>query len=151
MPKIPITARLAGPSWGVYFFQRHQDDDPSMVAPGAEFLDGCPKKVAATFYAVLEAVAAAPPPSFSGGGKWEAMRGSMSGYYEARVDGPARRHYRLFCVLERNGLAIGLGGPSIVAITGMSKPFRTTFGERDYAKVRELGAEYRGRKPRSVR
>ena len=47
------------------------------------------------------AVAAAPPPAFSGGGKWEAMHGEMSGFFEVRVDGPQRHHYRLFCVLER--------------------------------------------------
>jgi hypothetical protein len=29
--------------------------------------------------AVLEAVRAAPPPQFSGGGKWKAMHGSMGG------------------------------------------------------------------------
>jgi hypothetical protein len=37
--------------------------------------------------AVLEAVAAAPPPSFSGGGKWEAMHEDMAGFYEVRVQG----------------------------------------------------------------
>jgi hypothetical protein len=44
--------------------------------------------------AVLMAVAAAPPPAFSGGGKWEAMHGDMSGFFEIRVDGPQRHHYR---------------------------------------------------------
>ncbi len=33
---------------------------------------------------------------------------------------------------------------------GMVKPFRTTFTERDYARVRQLGDEYRSRVPRSV-
>jgi len=65
-------------------------------------------------------------------------------------DGRDRRHYRLFCVLERDGARLGLGGPSIVVITGMEKPFRTTFTERDYARVRRLGDEYRSRVPRSV-
>lgn len=48
------------------------------------------------FNAVLEAVRAAPPPAFSGGGKREAMHGTMAGYYEIRVTGPGRRqgdHY----------------------------------------------------------
>jgi len=30
----------------------------------------------------------APPPRFSGGGKWEAMHGDMAGYYEVRATGP---------------------------------------------------------------
>jgi hypothetical protein len=42
---------------------------------------------------VLDAVAAAPPPAFSGGGKWEAMRGKMAGYYEVRAIGPGREHF----------------------------------------------------------
>jgi hypothetical protein len=68
--------------------------------PAADFLDGCPPKVRGTILAVLDAVAAAPPPAFSGGGKWEAMHGDMGGYYEIRVTGPGREQFRLFCLLE---------------------------------------------------
>jgi hypothetical protein len=100
--------------------------------------------------AVLKAVAEAPPHAFSGAGYWEAMHGAMAGYHEIRVDGPNRRHHRLFCVLEHDGERLGLGGPSIVVITGMDKPFRTTFSDRDYERVRRLGDEYRSRVPRSV-
>lgn len=100
--------------------------------------------------AVLKAVAEAPPNAFAGGGYWEAMHGAMAGYYEVRIDGRDRRHYRLFCVLERDGGQLGLGGPSLVVITGMEKPFRATLSERDYARVRQLGDEYRSRVPRSV-
>ena len=59
------------------------------------------------------------------------------------------RHSPL-CVLERDGAQLGLGGSSLVVITGMEKPFRTKFSERDYARVRQLGDEYRSRVPRSV-
>jgi hypothetical protein len=100
--------------------------------------------------AVVKAVADAPPPMFSGGGKWEAMHGDMSGYYEIRVDGPNRRHYRLFCVLERDGAKVGLGGPSIVLIAGKDKPFRTVLSAAEYRFVRRLGDEYLARTPRSV-
>jgi hypothetical protein len=99
--------------------------------------------------AVVKAVADAPPPAFSGGGKWEAMHGDMSGCYEVRVDGPKRRHYRLFCILERDGESVGLGGPSIVLLTGKEKPFMTVLSAADYAEVKALGAEYRKRTPRS--
>jgi hypothetical protein len=92
--------------------------------------------------AVLKAVAEAPPNAFAGGGYWEAMHGTMAGYYEVRVDGRDRRHYRLFCLLERDGAQLGLGGPSLVV--------KTTLSERDYARVRQLGDEYRSRVPRSV-
>ena len=96
--------------WLIHFFQRHRDDDPARPVPTVDFLDGLPDKIAAEFEAVLEAVAAAPPPSFSGGGKWEAMHEDMAGFYEVRVRGGASNH-RLFCLLDRN--ANDLGGPSI--------------------------------------
>src|SRR5690242_18285694 len=92
----------AGP-WRIHFFRRHSADDPGEAVPARDFLDLCPAKVAATMIAVVRAVADAPPPSFGGGGKWEAMHAKMGGIYEARVDGPNRRHYRLFCLLERDG------------------------------------------------
>jgi hypothetical protein len=100
--------------------------------------------------AVVQAVAAAPPPAFSGGGKWEAMHGLMSGFYEVRVDGPGRRHYRLFCMLDRDGARVGLGGPSLILIAGKDKPFRTVLSKHDYEEVRKLGREFLSRVPRSV-
>lgn len=139
--------RHTGP-WLIHFFQRHRTEDPNRTVPARDFLDACP--VAAKFVAVLDAVAAAPPPNFSGGGMWEAMHGDMKGFFEVRADGPNRHHYRLFCILERNGDEIGLGGPSIVLITGKDKPLSTKLSDADYAKVRRLGAEYRARSPRSV-
>jgi hypothetical protein len=35
-------------------------------------------------FGITLAVAAAPPPQFSRGGKWEAMHGDMTGYCEIR-------------------------------------------------------------------
>jgi hypothetical protein len=138
--------------WLIHFFQRHIYDDPACTVPGRVFLTDCPPKVRAYFLAVLKAVAEAPPPTFSGGGRWEAMHDAMAGYYEVRVDGPQRHHYRLFCLLERDGgtPAFGLGGPSIIIIAGLDKPFRTTLSAADYERVRVLGDEYKARKPRSV-
>lgn len=77
------------------------------------------------------------------------MHGDMKGYFEVR-DRHGRWLYRVFCVLERNGARLGLGGPSIVLITGMRKPNESSFRRADYAKVRSLGDEYRRRTPRSV-
>jgi hypothetical protein len=79
-------------AWNIVFFMTAQES-----VPGADFLDSCPPKVRGTILAVLDAVAAAPPPSFSGGGKWEAMHGNMGGYHEIRVTGPGREQFRLFC------------------------------------------------------
>ena len=97
--------------------------------------------------ATLNAVAAAPPKRFSGGGYWEAMHGEMSGWFEVRVDGPPNRtHYRLFCRLDYD--AEGEDKPLLVVITGLSKPFRTTLSDGDYREIRALGDEYFARNPR---
>jgi hypothetical protein len=147
-----VDTRVAagGGPWRKHFFQRHAADDPAETVPARDFLLACPEKVRAMVLAVVNAVADAPPPQFGGGGKWEAMHDDMAGYYEIRVDGPSRRHYRLFCLLERDGGAVGLGGPSLVLICGKDKPFRTELSARDYAHVRRLGREYLSRRPRSV-
>ena len=152
-----MTAKKTGPGttlsavpWHIHFFQRHREDDPTEAVPGRAFLLACPDKVRQTMVAVLKAVADAPPPAFAGGGKWEAMHDDMAGYYEVRVDGPKRRHYRLFCILERDGKNLGLVGPSVVVITGKEKPFQTTLSKSDYGDVRSLGSEYQAHLPRSV-
>src|SRR6266567_2420280 len=117
------------PPWAILYYQAA---DGSVPALG--FLDACPGKIDAGFTAVLEAVRAAPPPQFSGGGKWEAMHGSMGGYHEIRVTGRGRTHYRLFCKLDngtpRELAARGFDRPQIAVINGMYKPHRTEFSDR---------------------
>jgi hypothetical protein len=44
----------------------------------------------------------------------------------------------------------GLPGPAIAVITGMRKPWRTAFSERDYLRVRDLGAEHQHNYPRRI-
>lgn len=135
-------------AWQVLFFQRHPDDDSGESIPGIEFLDACPGKVAATFEAILFAVAEAPPPRFAGGGHWEVMHDQMKGFYEARTKGPDGRFYRLFCILERE--APGQDRPVLVVVTGMSKPRGTGFSAGEYQRVVRLGEEYRRREPRRL-
>jgi hypothetical protein len=135
--------------WAVIYYRT-----PDGTVPALEFLDGCPGKIDAEFTAVLDAVATAPPPQFSGGGKWEAMHASMSGWYEIRLTGLGREQFRLFCLLE-NATAEELGRrglprAAIAVITGMRKPWRTVFSERDYKSVRDLGDEYRHNYPRRI-
>jgi len=77
--------------WAIVYYKA-----PDETVPALEFLDDCPGTIDAQFAAVLDAVAAAPPPQFSGGGKWEAMHGTMGGWYEIRLTGPGREQLRLF-------------------------------------------------------
>src|SRR5438093_12652120 len=113
-------------AWGIVYYETAAGDVPAVT-----FLENCPTKVRANLVAVLEAVREAPPPAFSGGGKWEAMHGSMGGYYEVRATGPRRTHYRLYCILD-NGTEEeleerGLDGPKIAVINGLAKPNATLF------------------------
>lgn len=126
-------------AWRIHFFQRAASNDSARTTPAVDFLNTIPPKVAAEIHAVLTAVAEAPPPAFSGGGKWEATHGAMAGLYEIRVQGGGSNH-RLFCVLDRGG---DLGGPSIVCIDGLSKPPRQAASDRDYRRVRRYAAEFR--------
>lgn len=133
----------------IVFFQRHPDNDPEESVPGREFLRTvCPPGVRAKFNAVLNAVASATPKRFAGGGAWEAMHGEMTGWFEVRRDGPGRRHYRLFCLLDYE--AEGQEKPLLVIIDGRDKAFQTELSAADYAAVRALGKEYRSRNPRSI-
>lgn len=137
-------------AWGISYYRTETGR-----VPAEDFLDSCPAKVDATFNAVLEAVRLAPPPAFSGGGKWEAMSAKMGGFYEIRVTGPGRKHYRLFCLLE-NGTkdelrAKGFPSPQIIVLNGLVKPNATKFTDAEYRKhVRRLGHDYRSKIPRPV-
>src|SRR5438270_46645 len=128
--------------WLIHYFQRHSEDDAATAVPAMDFLASLPPSVEAEFGAVLEAVAAAPPPAFSGGGKWEAMHGDMAGMYEVRISSSAANH-RLFCLLVRTSEQ--LGGPSIVCLGGLTKPRRSAAHPRDYARIKQYADEFRKR------
>ncbi len=136
--------------WDVIYYQ-----DADGRCQVDEFPDSCPTKAAAQLIAVLDDVAEAPPPRYSGGGRWEAMHGAMAGFYEVRAQGPSREQFRLLCVLE-NGSAEelerrGLSRPAIAVIAGLRKPWMTAFGDRDYAAVRRLGDDHRNQFPRRIK
>lgn len=136
-------------AWGIVYYA---DEDGNV--PAEEFLDACPTKIDARFNAVLEAVRTAPPPSFSGGGYWEAMHGEMGGYYEIRLTGPGRHQFRLFCLLDRGSDAElaerGFDEPKIAVLTGLVKPSGTKFSNADYRRVRGVGDAYRDAIPRRI-
>jgi hypothetical protein len=137
------------PPWSIVYY-----GDADGHTPALDFLDGCPGKIDAEFAAVLDAVAAAPPPQFSGGGKWEAMHGEMTGFYEIRVTGPSREQFRLFCLLENSTddelLRRGLTKPAIAVLDGRRKPWRTTLSGADYRAVKALGEDHKRQHPRRI-
>ncbi len=83
------------------------------------------------------------------------MNGSMGGYYETRVAGPCRQHYRLFCLLNDGNpddlAALGFDRPQIETINGMVKPNAALFNDSEYRKhVRDLGNDYIASHPRRI-
>jgi Txe/YoeB family toxin of Txe-Axe toxin-antitoxin module len=105
-----------------------------------DFLTTVSVKVAAEIDAILAAVSEAPPPAFSGGGKWEAMHGDMAGFYEVRVSSRGTNH-RLFCLLLREAPK-HLGGPCIICVDGISKPARSAARQQDYQRIRLYADEF---------
>lgn len=132
----------------VVFFQRHHQDDPEQQIPGRDALNSWPAGIRAKARAVISAVAAAPPMRFAGGGYWEAMKGDMAGWFEIRINGPQRHHYRLYCKLDY--AALGIDKPLLVIIDGRDKPFRASLSPQEYNKIQILGNEYLRRNPRSL-
>lgn len=136
--------------WAAAFYRSSTGD-----VPAREFLDRCPATVRRKLLVILEVVRAAPPPAFSGGGKWEAMHGTMRGYYEIRATGPGRRHYRLYCILDNGTEAElaerGFDEPHIMVLNGLVKANATLFSDAIYRRhVRRLGDHYRATLPRPV-
>lgn len=83
------------------------------------------------------------------------MRGSMRGYYEVRVTGPGRMHYRSFCILDNGSewelAERGFDAPQIAVISGMAKKNAVLFSDAEYEKhVRRLGEAYRATLPRRI-
>jgi len=140
---LPV-ARSRDDPWDIAFSLAGAGSEPL----GTAFLREAPRKVRATVQAVLEAVAEAPPPRFAGALHWQAMHGSMGGIYEVRVKGPDKRLYRVFCLLERS--ASGLDAPTLVVLTGMSKPNGTAFSDSEYRRIRRLRDEHVAQDPRRV-
>lgn len=133
----------------IVFFKRHEDEDPTCRTPARDFLkDQCPSGVRIKLQNILVQVAKAPPKKFDGGGAWEAMHGDMTGWFEAKADGPRRTHYRLYCHIDLD--ALNATAPLLVVVSGMKKMFRTKLNPSDYAEVMTLGDEYFGHNPRSL-
>jgi hypothetical protein len=96
----------------VVFFKRHRSEDAAEAEPGRVALNSYPSKVRGA----LVAVASASPKRFAGGGYWAAMKGDMTGWFELRVGGPGRHHYRLSCLLDYDAKSVEK--PLLVVIDG---------------------------------
>jgi hypothetical protein len=140
----------ASKSWDLLYYKR---DDRVGTRPGRIYLDGLSPRVRSLLVAIIKAVVDAPPPAYSGGGKWEVLSGRMAHYYQAKADGfesGQRLHYRLFCLLERPTASNGLPGPCLIILDGMTKPYLTEFTDAEYDQIQAMGIDCLSRLPRSV-
>ena len=137
------------PVWDVIYYRT-----ASGQVPADEFLDGCPTAIEARFERVLDDVACGPPLEYRGGGYWQAMHGSMTGWHEVRIKGPGRELYRLYCLLEKGTAEElahrGLPRPAIAVIDGRRKPAKTAIPEEEYAAIRKLGEDHKRQFPRRI-
>lgn len=118
--------------WRVQFYERVEPEAVAGRVPAREFLDGLTVPIVAEIQAVLDLVAAGPPPSFPHNRRWQEMQGELAGIYVVRVHGNGLNH-RLYCLLEPIGAL--LGGPSIVCLAGVSKPRHTPTPAWDHTRV----------------
>ena len=87
-------------------------------------------KVAVKFFALVDAICEEWP-RFAGGGYFEAMHGSMSGYFEIRLR-LASTNFRFICK------PVELDQQFLVVIAFMAKPIRTGFRPKQYQEVLHL-------------
>lgn len=133
-------------AWDPQFFMR-TDPKADPAVPALAWLESVPDEVEAELMATIDAVAQGPPPQFRGGLRYQAMRGEMTGWFEARTK-HRKTLYRLFCLQDR--MAPGLPRPALVLISGGDKPNESSFSKSFYNNLRTLGEEYLASNPRSV-
>lgn len=131
-------------SYRVVFF----NPDQHAISHVEEFFNEMPPNIRIRFLTVLDEVAKCPPFKFRGGGLWEAMKGSMTGWFEVRITSGKENHYRLYCVLDSN--ALNCEESLLVVIDGRVKKYLTVLPEREYGKIRELGQAYFSSNPRLI-
>jgi hypothetical protein len=75
-------------AWDIKLFQRHPNDDPEEQCPAEDFFEECPDSVAADLIAIIEAVAAGPPPRFRGSSYWFAAPKLAAPVSSNKTEGP---------------------------------------------------------------
>ena len=125
--------------WRVQFYERVEPEAVAGKVPAREFLDGLTEPVVAEIHAVLDLVAAGPPPSYPHNRRWQEMQGELKGIFVVRVHGNGLNH-RMYCLLESDETSPG--GECIVCLAGVSKPRHTPTPAWDHARVLRYRADY---------
>lgn len=122
--------------------------------PAVDYLtdEAMPDAVRQELLVTIAAVTKMGPPRFpTSTPRWSIMRkdktkgaGSvdMSGICEAR-DKHAKLLYRLFCVIDRDAPDHGLAAPSLVLLSGTTKPASTVVPISEYQLVDDYRKDYR--------
>lgn len=121
-------------------------DSDSGRSPGKEYLNTLPIPSRVKALRLLFMIADFPPTKFPGGGFWEAMHGSMAGWFELRLSAGRSLHHRIFCLLDKNHGSSNTN--LLVVITGLTKKSGEVFTKKQYAEVDHLGHQYLDSTPR---
>jgi hypothetical protein len=133
----------AGESWRVAVYQTDDGKRPALEYLGGAKVPDQPRRE--LLLTVLAVVQMGPLEFPTGTKRWRLMHKptkksdvDMSGIFEAR-DEHNRVLYRLFCLLDRKGLA---HGPAVVLLGGGTKPDRTEMPQRVYRMIDRCRDDY---------
>jgi hypothetical protein len=141
--------RSAAADWQTVIYETATGDRPAV-----EYLtdEAMPDTVRRELLVTIAAVTTMGPPRFpTSTPRWSIMRkdktkgaGSvdMSGICEAR-DKHAKLLYRLFCIIDRDAPDHGLAAPSLVLLSGTTKPDNTAVPISEYQLVDRYRNDYR--------
>jgi hypothetical protein len=141
--------RSAAADWQTVIYETPAGDRPAV-----DYLtdEAMPDTVRRELLVTIAAVTKMGPPRFpTSTPRWRIMRkdktkgaGSvdMSGICEAR-DKHAKLLYRLFCIIDRDAPDHGLAAPSLVLLSGTTKPDNTVVSISEYQLVDDYRNDYR--------
>ena len=143
-PRKPNASPPISRDWQVAVYETLAGQRPALEYLGA---DDVPEQPRRELLMTVLAVAETGPLRFpSGTPRWQLMHKpskkgqvDMSGIFEAR-DEHNRVLYRLFCLLDREGLE---DGPSVVLLGGGTKPDRTEMPAQIYQMIDSYRDHYR--------
>jgi hypothetical protein len=141
--------RSLGDDWQTVIYETGAGDRPAI-----EYLiaDVMPDAVRRELLETVAAVTKMAPPRYpTSTPRWKIMhkdkkKGAkgvdMSGICEAR-DKHAKLLYRLFCVIDRDATQHGLAAPSLVLLSGVTKPDHAVVPSSEYQLVDQYRNDYR--------
>ena len=119
---------------------RHLPLSQQLAPPASRWLDGLPDNVERELTTtVYEVTRYRNPQTYHrvSGGRWEAMTNRMAGIFEAR-DRLGQNLYRLFAFFDLEAGQHGGQGPTLVLLSGSTKPNRSAMPSDVYEEILKM-------------